>query len=65
MDWMNGNVGGGAESAIGVGAAVGVGVRNLNGAQNDDHQDTEQREENSPWSFGACLSVVSTHTLKL
>ena len=35
---MNGDVGCSAECAIGVGvAAVGVGVRNLHGAEDDDH----------------------------
>jgi hypothetical protein len=66
MDGMNSDVGGGAESAVGVGfVAVGVGVRDLNGAEDDDQQDTEEREEDSPGSFGARLSVVSPHSLKL
>ena len=63
---MNGDVGRGAESAVGVGyVAVSVGVRDLNGAEDDDQQDTEEREEDSPGSFGARLSVVSPHSLKL
>jgi hypothetical protein len=65
VDGVYGDVGGGAESAVCVVGAVGVGVRDLNGAEDDDQQDTEEREEDSPGSFGARLSVVSTHTLKL
>ena len=66
MDGMNGNVGRCAESAVGViGCAIGVGVRDLHGAQDDDHQHTEKREEDSPRSIGACLSAGSSHTLKL
>ena len=62
MDGMNGDVGGGAESAVGVGfVAVSVGVRDLNGAEDDDQQDAEEREEDSPGRIGARLSVVSTH----
>jgi len=59
---MNGDVGRGAESAVGVGyVAVSVGVCNLNGAEDDDQQYAEEREENSPGRIGARLSVVSTH----
>jgi len=63
---MNSDVGGGAESAVGVGfVAVGVGVRDLNGAEDDDQQDTEEREEDSPGSFGARAAEFFTHTIQL
>jgi hypothetical protein len=62
MNGMNGDVGGGAESTVGVGfVAVIVGVRDLHGAEDDDQQDTEEREEDSPGRIGARLSIVSTH----
>ena len=65
MDGMNGDVGRGAEGAVCVVGAVGVGVRDLHCAQNDNQKDAEEREEDSPGSIGARLSVVSTHTHKL
>jgi hypothetical protein len=65
MNGMNGDVGRGAESAVGVGGAVGVGVRDLHGAQDDDQKDADKREEDSPRTIGARLSVVSTHTSPL
>jgi hypothetical protein len=44
MDGMNGDVGRGAESAVGViGCAVGMGVRRLHGAQNDNQKDADER----------------------
>src|ERR1035437_5750936 len=59
MDGMNGDVGRGAESAVGVGyVAVSVGVRDLDGAEDDDQQDAKEREEDSPGRSGARLSVV-------
>ena len=62
MNGMTGDVGRGTESAVGVGfVAASVGVRDLNGAKDDDQQDAEEREENSPGRIGARLSVVSTH----
>ncbi len=63
---MNGDVGRGAEGAVCVvRGAVGMGVRDLHCAQNDNQKDAEEREESSPGCIGARLSVVSTHTLKL
>jgi len=62
---MNGDVGRSAKGAVCVIGAVGVSVRDLHGAQNDNQKDAGEREENSPGSIGARLSVVSTHTLKL
>ena len=63
---MNGDVGRGAEGAVCVvRGAIGVGVRDLHCAQNDNQEDADEREEDSPGSSGVCLSVVSTHTLKL
>ena len=63
---MNGDVGRGAESAIGVvRGAVSVGVRDLYRAQDGDQKDAEQREEDSPGMVCAMLSVVSTHTSPL
>ena len=66
MDGMNGDVGRGAESAVCVvRGAVGMGVRDLHSAQNDNQKDADQREEDSPGCIAARLSVGSTHTLKL
>jgi hypothetical protein len=66
MDGMNGDVGRGAKGAVCVvRGAVGVSVRDLHGAQNDNQKDAGEREESSPGSIGVRLSVVSTHTLKL
>ena len=48
IDGMNGDVGRGAECAVGVVGAVGVNVRDLHGAQNDNQKDAEEREESSP-----------------
>gem|GEM_PF-3347593 len=62
---MNGDVCGGAEGAVCVVGAVGVNVRDLHGAQNDNQKDADEREENSPRAIGARLSVVSTHTSPL
>ena len=62
---MNGDVGRGAECAVGVVGTVGVNMRDLHGAQNDNQKDAEEREENSPGSIGSRLSVGSTHTLEL
>jgi hypothetical protein len=62
VDGMDGDVGGGAESAVGVCfVAVGVAVRNLDGAEDNDQKNAEEREEDSPGRIGARLSVVSTH----
>ena len=59
---MNGDVGRGAESAIGVvRGAVSVGVRDLYRAQGCDQKDTEQREENSPGMIGAKSLVGMSH----
>jgi len=59
---MNSDVGRGAERAIGViGAAVVVGVRDLNGAQSDDQKDAEQRKEDSPGMAGAISPICETH----
>jgi hypothetical protein len=58
MDGMNGDVGRGAEGAVCVVGAVGVGVRDLHGAQNDNQKDAGEREENSPGCIAARLSVV-------
>ncbi len=55
---MNGDVGRGAECAVGVVGAVGVNVRDLHGAQNDNQKDAGEREENSPGCIAARLSVV-------
>ena len=62
---MNGDVGRGAEGAVCVVGAVGVNVRDLHGAQNNNQKDAEERKENSPGCIGSRLSVGSTHTLKL
>ena len=63
---MNGDVGRGAETAVGVGiAAVGVGVRDLHGAQNDNQKDADEREENSPRAIGAIPLVGVTHIRQL
>jgi hypothetical protein len=63
---MNGDMGRGTECAISVvRGAVSVGVRDLHDAQDDDQKDTEEREEESPRTIGAMLSVVSTHTSPL
>ena len=58
MDGMNGDVGRGAEGAVCVVGAVGVGVRDLHGAQNDNQKDAGEREENSPRAISVRLSVV-------
>ena len=63
---MDGDVGRGAESAVGVvRRAVGVGVRDLHCSQDDNQKDADERKENSPGTTGAMLSVVSTHTSPL
>jgi hypothetical protein len=65
-DGMDGDVGSGAESAVGVGfAAVGVAVGDLHGAEEDDQQDAKEREEDSPGRFGACAADFFTHTIQL
>ena len=58
---MNGDVDGCAEHAVCVVCTVGVGVRDLHGAEDDDQHDAEEREENSPRRTGAMLCVDSTH----
>jgi hypothetical protein len=66
MDGMDGDVGGGAESAVGVGfVAVGVAVRNLHGAEDNDQKNAEEREEDSPGRFGARAADFFTHTIQL
>lgn len=66
MDWMNGDVGRGAQGTVCVGyGAVIVGVRDLHGAQGNDQKDADEREEDSPGTIGERLSVVSTHTSPL
>ena len=62
---MNGDVGRGAEGAVCVVGAVGVGVRDLHGAQNDNQKDANQREENSPRAIGAIPLVGVTHIRQL
>jgi len=63
---MNGDVGRGAESAVGVDyVAVIVGVRDLDGAEDDDQQDAKEREEDSPGRFGARAADFFTHTIEL
>ena len=62
MHRLNGDVGCGAESAIGViRGAVGVSVRDLHRAQGGDQKDAEQREEDSPGMVGAMSPVCVTH----
>ncbi len=66
MNRLNGDVGCGAESAVGVVCgAVGVGVRDLDCAEGGDQKDAEQRKEDSPGSIDARQSVVSTHSSPL
>ena len=62
---MNGDVGRGAEGAVCVVGAVGVGVRDLYGAQNDNQKDAGEREENSPRAIGAIPLVGVTHIRQL
>ena len=62
---MNGDMGRCAEGAVCVVGAVGVGVRDLHGAQNDNQKDADQREENSPRAVGTIPLVFFTHTTQL
>ncbi len=62
MGGLNGDVGRGAESAIGVvRLAVGMGVRNLHDSQDDDQKDADEREEGSPRMVGVMSLVSTTH----
>jgi hypothetical protein len=58
---MDGDMDGGAERAVGVVDAVGVVVRDLYGAEDDDQKDAEKRKEESPGTFGARSLVGVIH----
>jgi hypothetical protein len=59
---MNGDMSCGAESAIGVvRGAVGVGVCDLNGPQDCNQEDADQRKEDSPGMIGAMALDCMTH----
>jgi hypothetical protein len=58
---MDGNMSGGAERTICMFRPIVMGVRHLHHAENDDQKNADQREENSPRTVYARLSVVSSH----